>query len=923
MDDENDSFNEDRPDEVSPQKGFMVFMDAENDQQYAFYVDARRQIIKAPMTFSGKGARLPVRPTNRIAIEEDSVHFVKEAGAPEGKMVAAVLYLNDTEIVQGAVTYDYTLSINNYAGKDYYDVEYTLLDDSIEALTEAGFPILPQKTYREKMIAEADVPVEDVFFVFPPHHREGTMPTWRTLDILADDPKKLTQEINQLPQVMKMSDLPKQDQTPQQNIPATQGQVPAAPAKKAPTVPDSVLRTLLEKYSEDMTAKAAAGEYGPFVGMEEDVRFGIKVMNSRDQSWACFTGESGAGKSARMEAIALELYNSQNLPERLENARVLKLNIAKMVEGAKYRGQFEELLGKITQGLMERDGWLGDKRIIIALDEIQNQLTVGATSDSANSAGDMMKDFLNTLGVSGMATSTKEEYEKYIARDKALKRRIREKQIDEPDYDTTKLILKARWPAYKEYHHMAGELTDDQMDIIVTKTNRAQPNAAQPDKSLKALDLACSQASMERRDTLNNEDILQAVAENSGLSLAFLKASTGENLIRLAEHLPEQILGQDNAMTAIIDALMGSAAGLSDPRKPRAAFILQGPTRTGKTETARQVAKFLYGDENAVLRIDMAEYQEAHTVSNLIGSPNGYVDSDKGGKLTEAVRRRPHCVILLDEIEKAHKDVFNILLAILDNGQISDRNNNIIKFQDTIIMMTSNAGASTASKIANGDKLSAGFLDDEVDRSQMLMTLKNNNQTAISKIFPPEAVNRVNELGGILYYESLDAFIIRTLVEREIADLEKRFNSPTGANLKNIKLHVTPEYIETLSGESFDPVYNAGPVKRVIRQQLINPLSKWLLIGEGRGEIEKFLAENGGAQITLDVTRDNSTDNDGNLVPEGTPLPPVIGKIVDPTLAQSFHAVNESNDNEENKATPLPQEAKKYGTRNTRGPRKT
>lgn len=883
--DDIDNNNDDIDDNEPSDEGFLLFLDAHNDNQYAVYVNQPAGVIKTPIAIDAQGKVSLTVPNGTIAFEDGSYHGVyDENDLHKGLAYSNILLMNGTELVTQQVAYEWEIFKHQVEGQEFYGASYKMLDESVEALKEAKFPDTVPKTFKIDKFAPGDAQPDEIpYLMLPPHHPDGAD---RMVQYLHDVPhKKLVNDLNSLKQVQMVQDIP--DNTPAK----TNGVDP-----KNYKVSDKDLAAALKTYTQDITARAERGEIYDIIGGEDDIKLGIEVMNSRDKSWICFTGESEVGKTERAFAITKYLYeNKEKLPERLQNARVLQLDIEAM-NTTSYVGEAEKRLRTITDGLMERGGIFKGERIITLLDEAHKHLSL---SRGGSNMGQILKDFLNTVGISGMATTTSDEYKKHIAEDKALRNRIRQKQVEPPDYEATKTIVRRKFEVYKQYHELNKDLTEDQIAMVVDKTNRMMPNAAQPGKALKAIDLAGSKAAIAHRKEISNEDILEAVVQNSGYSLSFIQQTDGERLMKLREELPKVILGQPG-IENITDGLVGSSAGLSDPRKPKAAYILQGPTRTGKTETARQIAKIMFGDENALIRIDMSEYGEKHTVSNLIGSPKGYVGSEEGGKLTEAVRKKPYSVVLLDEIDKAHPDVFNVLLAVLDNGQLSDINNNVIPFNNTIILMSSNAGAREASAILAGKASGAGLGGGEIDREQVLADLQESNQRAIRKIFPPEAINRINELGGIIFYGSLDKMIISQIVEREVKDLEKRLNDPTAGAMKGVKLEISPTYLEQLSEESYDPEFNAGPVKRVMRQKIINPLSQWLLTDNNRQKVIDYAEKNGGVKITL----------------SGDGLEPVIGPAPDSGLKSAF---SHSNDNVGKKPKISPGSKRKRGNGNTPG----
>lgn len=629
-------------------------------------------------------------------------------------------------------------------------------------------------------------------------------------------------------------------------------------AQKKYTYSDEQIETMLKSFGRDLTQMEREGKLDPVIGREKETEQALKVLTRRKQSSLCFTGDAGVGKSAMFSAIAHEIVSNPNLPQNLKSARVIELDLQAMLAGTKYRGQFEERLKPIVDGLREREGVLKGQKIILAIDEIHSQLGAGGGGSSGNeSAGNIMKPFLVAKGISVMGTTTDDEYTNYIEKDGALASRFEKLRLDQPSPEDTLKIAKGLWPLTREHNHLAEDISDENLNYIVTMTTRYAPQEAQPRKTEKVLNMAAASAEFEGRTAVEQKDIISAVAQMSGLPVDFLNQSDHERFLLLKKALPNDVLGQPS-LDKVPKALIGARGGLVDENQPWGCFVFRGPTGTGKTEAAKALTRYLFGTEDAMIKLDMSEYSEKHTVSRLIGAPPGYVGfEDSQPALTEQVRRRPYCVLLLDEIEKAHPDVFNVFLSILNDGKMKDNKGKTVLFNNVIIIMTTNMGANEVAARLSG-KSGMGFgekVGQKIIQPEELDKIYDEKMKPENGgVFRPEMVNRINELGGFITFVPLEQSIINALVQKEIEKVAKRLVNPAGGNLPGAKLIVGEEVMAQLAKEGYNPAMGARPMKKAVRERISNPLAEWKM--ENIDKLKRFIAENGGVVIKIDKIGD-------------------------------------------------------------------
>ncbi|HYD18403.1 MAG TPA: AAA family ATPase, partial [Patescibacteria group bacterium] len=476
------------------------------------------------------------------------------------------------------------------------------------------------------------------------------------------------------------------------------------------------------------------------------------------------------------------------------------------------------------------------------------------------SAGNMMKPFLVARGISVMGTTTGEEYRKHIEKDPALARRFQQMVLGQPNREATLFITEKLWPGIKSHHGITEDISKKDLEYIVDMTNRYAPAISQPSKAETALDDAAANAKQRHSDIIERRDIVAAVSQMSKLSVDFLSQNDSDRFLRMEKELPEQVLGQPG-IQRVVDGLIGSRSGLSDPNQPWAAFVFQGPTGTGKTELSKALARYLFGDETALIQLNMADYSEKHTVSRLVGAPPGYVGfEDSEPALTERIRQRPYSILLLDEIEKAHPDVFNVLLPVLNDGVMTDNHGKKVLFNNVIVVMTTNLGAKEAMAYLNGagsaddfglDRIASGSNVSPEEQEQKLSAIYAKER---KKFFRPEMINRIEELGGFVTFIPLAQEVITKLVTREIEKVNKRMSDPTGAvalnpSLKDVNIEVGADARIQLAAEGYKPDMGARPLRKVVREKISNPLGKWLMAN--KEQIADFVAKNGPAKIII------------------------------------------------------------------------
>jgi ATP-dependent Clp protease ATP-binding subunit ClpC len=622
---------------------------------------------------------------------------------------------------------------------------------------------------------------------------------------------------------------------------------------------------LLDQFGRNLTRLAEEGKLDPVIGRETEIERIMQILSRRTKNNPVLLGEPGVGKTAVVEGLAARI-NKGEVPELLKNKQIYTLDLAALVAGSKYRGEFEERLKKVMKEITQR----GD--IILFIDELHNLVGAGA-AEGAIDAASILKPALARGELQTIGATTLDEYRKYLERDSALERRFAQIRVDQPSPEDTVKILEGLRERYEQHHRVtirddaleaAAELADryisdrflpdKAIDLIdeagsrmriksmstppvyrdledeIEKTRREKETAIEAQEFEKAANLRDTERQLTtrkrqledewaegengERPEVGEEEIADIVSMWTGIPVFKLTEAETKKLIRMEEELHKRVIGQEVAITAVSKAIRRSRAGIKDPKRPAGSFIFLGPSGVGKTELARTLADFLFGDEEAMIRIDMSEYMEKHAVSRLVGSPPGYIGYDEGGQLTEAVRRKPYSVLLLDEIEKAHPDVFNILLQILEDGRLTDAQGRTVDFRNAIVIMTSNIGASEISK-----NTSIGFtVADETGMSYGDM--KNRIMSDLKKVFRPEFLNRIDE---VIVFHKLAKDEVKEIIDLMIARVRVQVAE------HELQLELTDEAKELLVDKGWDPSMGARPLRRAIQRYVEDPLADEVL----------------------------------------------------------------------------------------------
>ena len=565
----------------------------------------------------------------------------------------------------------------------------------------------------------------------------------------------------------------------------------------------------IDEFGYDLTKAAREGKLDPVVGRDMEIARVIEILGRRKKNNPMLIGEPGVGKSAIVEGIALRIASGEISPA-LAKKRILSLDIASVVAGTKYRGDFEKRLKAIIKEAQS------DPDLILFIDEFHTIVGAGGASGSLDAAN-MLKPALARGEIQCVGATTMDEFTKIVGKDGALDRRFQKIVVEPTDVAQSIEILRQLKPHYEEFHHIT--YTDEAVEAAVHLTDRYITDKSLPDKAIDALDEAGSMVRLSlakkrgRTDVVDAEDIASVVSKMTGIPVNKVAESEGNRILRMKKRLQGRIIGQDEAIDTVARAIQRNRAGLKDPHRPIGTFLFFGPTGVGKTQLARSLAEYLFDSEENMVRIDMSEYMEKFSVSRLIGAPPGYVGYEEGGQLSERVRRKPYCVVLLDEIEKAHPDIFNLLLQVMDEGRLTDSNGRTVDFKNTIVIMTSNVGSREIEEYGNGIGFSTAGRNLTADRQNLVAK-------AVKKAFPPEFINRVDEQ---VYFNSLSREDLEQIIDIELKDLRER------ALESGYKINVTPSAKRFVAEAGYDPAYGARPLKRAITKWIEDPVSEFII----------------------------------------------------------------------------------------------
>ena len=561
----------------------------------------------------------------------------------------------------------------------------------------------------------------------------------------------------------------------------------------------------LDKYGKDMTEQARNGELDPVVGRQIEIERVIQILPRRKKNNPILIGEPGVGKSAIVEGLALRIENGE--AETLKGRRIVALDIASMVAGTTYRGQFEERIKTVINELHKHP------EIILFVDEIHTIMGAGNAQGSLDAAN-ILKPALARGEVQCIGATTTAEYRKTIEKDGALERRFQKVQVQPTSPEETYTVLTRISEVYGTFHKV--QYTEEALHACVQLTDRYISDRCFPDKAIDAMDEAGSMVRLKnpsKTGYVGVEDVAEVISKMTGIPSGNVAEGEGLKLVRMRSKLQGRIIGQDDAIDKVVRAIQRNRAGIKDPGKPIGTFLFFGPTGVGKTQLAKSLAEYLFDSEDNMIRLDMSEYMEKFNVSRLIGAPPGYVGFEEGGQLSERVRRKPYCVVLLDEIEKAHPDVFNLLLQVMDEGRLTDSNGRTVSFRNTILIMTSNVGSRELDEYGSGLGFNTSGKNVSVNRKAVL-------DKAIRKAFPPEFINRVDDL---IFFNPLTREGIEKIIDIEIKGLKKRVLEA------GFELRITPAAKRFVADEGYDPNYGARPLKRAIQRFIEDPVSEHII----------------------------------------------------------------------------------------------
>ena len=590
-------------------------------------------------------------------------------------------------------------------------------------------------------------------------------------------------------------------------------------------------RISIEDFGYDMTEAARSGRLDPVVGREQEIARVVEILGRRKKNNPMLLGEPGVGKSAIVEGIASRIA-SGNIPDSLSRKRIVSLDIASVVAGTRYRGDFEKRIKDIIEELKSHP------EIILFIDEFHTVVGAGGAQGSLDAAN-LLKPALARGEIQCIGATTLDEFTKIVEKDGALDRRFQKIMVEPTGISETIDILRNLRGSYEEFHSV--RFTDEALEACARLTDRYVTDRCLPDKAIDALDEAGSTArlkfSRRRRKggVVDADDVAAVVSRMTGIPVSRVAESEGNRLLAMQDRLKKHIIGQDEAIDTVVRAIRRNRAGLKDPDRPIGSFLFFGSTGVGKTQLAKCLAEYLFDSEDNLVRIDMSEYGEKFSTSRLIGAPPGYVGYEDGGQLSERVRRKPYCVVLLDEIEKANPEVFNLLLQVLDDGRLTDSNGRTVSFKNTILIMTSNAGTRELEEYGSGIGFAQKGRDVAASRQAVL-------EKAIRKTFPPEFLNRVDEK---VFFNTLTRQDLEKIIDIELSDLRRRVQEA------GYRLNVAPSVKRFVAESGYDPVYGARPLKRAVARLIEDPVSEQIIS-------DRMLGRSSDGKTLLKVSLDDS-----------------------------------------------------------------
>ena len=583
----------------------------------------------------------------------------------------------------------------------------------------------------------------------------------------------------------------------------------------------------LDEFGYDITKAAREGRLDPLVGREDEIQRVIQILGRRRKNNPMLVGDPGVGKSAIVEGIAIKIING-DIPPVLANKRLISLDLGSIVAGTKYRGDFEKRLKSIINEVA------ANPDVILFIDEFHTIVGAGGASGSLDAAN-MLKPALARGEIQCIGATTMDEFSKIVEKDGALDRRFQKIVVEHTDIQHTISILGRLKANYEKHHNVV--YTDDAIEACVRMSERYITDRCLPDKAIDAMDEAGSMVRLQntkKTGTVTAEDVAEVISKMTGIPSGRVAEGESARLVKMREKISRRIIGQDEAIDKVVKAIQRNRAGIKDPGKPIGTFIFFGPTGVGKTQLAKSLAEYLFDSEDNMVRLDMSEYMEKFNVSRLIGAPPGYVGFEEGGQLSERVRRKPYCVVLLDEIEKAHPDVFNLLLQVMDEGRLTDSNGRTVSFRNTILIMTSNVGSRELDEYGTGVGFNTAGRNIQSNRRSVL-------EKAVKKAFPPEFINRVDEQ---VFFNPLTKDDIAKIIDIELKGLKSRVRDA------GFDITVTAAAKRFVADAGYDPNYGARPLKRAVQKYIEDPVSEQIITDR------MFGGGNGNKKLRVCLTKD-------------------------------------------------------------------